>query len=61
MVTKNLLNKNHRCTGISDGKKEELIKNKISLRRFGSTQDIADAAMFIAKANYLHGHVRMLK
>ncbi|CAM0137054.1 unnamed protein product [Umbelopsis sp. WA50703] len=42
--------------GISDGKKEELIKNKISLRRFGSTQDIADAAMFIAKANYLHGH-----
>lgn len=47
-------------TAISDVKKEELIKNKISLRRFGSTQDIADAAMFIAKANYLHGHVRML-
>ncbi|CAO3676123.1 unnamed protein product [Umbelopsis vinacea] len=40
---------------ISDNKREELLKLRISLKRFGSAQDIAEAAMFIAQANYMHG------
>jgi hypothetical protein len=46
---------------ISDNKREELLKLRISLKRFGSAQDIAEAAMFIAQANYMHGQVRMSK
>lgn len=44
-------------TDIPESKKEELLKSKIALKRFGSTQDIANAAMFIAQADYMHGQV----
>ncbi|KAH8555885.1 3-oxoacyl-reductase [Umbelopsis sp. PMI_123] len=46
--------------GIPESKKEELLKSKISLKRFGSTQDVADAAMFIAEANYMHGQTLVI-
>jgi NAD(P)-dependent dehydrogenase (short-subunit alcohol dehydrogenase family) len=54
----NTIISDHFCfTEIPESKKEELLKSKISLKRFGSTQDIANAAMFIAQADYMHGQV----
>jgi len=45
---------------IQESKKEELLKTRISLKRFGSTQDIAEAALFMAQASYMHGQTLVI-
>lgn len=36
--------------------KENLLK-KISLQRFGKVEDVAEAALFLARSQYMHGQV----
>ncbi|KAL1926206.1 hypothetical protein VTP01DRAFT_6071 [Rhizomucor pusillus] len=39
--------------------KENLLK-KISLQRFGKVEDVAEAALFLARSQYMHGQVLMI-
>ncbi|KAI8365341.1 carbonyl reductase family member 4 [Radiomyces spectabilis] len=37
--------------------KHDTLLQSIPLRRFGQVDDVAEAALFVAKSQYLHGHV----